>query len=1015
MVTDQFLVPVTGYVHNDAVENKPLVRPTAPAEILNTISSLHELLDLHFRKLANRRRQLPGQPPVYAMEHGLSAEERSVLSDVVEARISQSHPPRQHWLPFVVYATEIGYSYEGDQYWPTLEAKAPGWERNATRQYVKTQFLQFEKTYNGARPSGAWARQFSIICWPITHAILPTDLQRQFAQLLYEYRGILTSGSLKDPHQLGRILAARTRNTSKRFQQFAQNTDLLGHVAATLLAGHEDVPTIDPPTLERITDDLSKERQARRWLSDARSSADRIRFRGVARVHEPQLPTTLRSAELQRPTAPVSLSLYPGSSGWQLRLRVPDFKPLFARHPELSEQIEQLRCRIAGTSGRPRARGWLLDSGQQVVLDKWPGHDAVIFELERAPTLTAELFASEARTPSCQPWLFRIGTDGTGHLVRSRLVRTGIPYIILGPDLTVPPVDWVNEQQIECEGTVCLAVKVPDDIDSKITQTVQILGCGVQTSVEVSPVGFVPAAWDGDGVGEWIVGDNPMLRLKCIHEIVSCTATLNEASVIHLSSKELIDNAAVLELRDLSQGWHDLRLSFKVPEATHPIPDLGVQIHMREAEPKHASGTFRDPLRLRITIPRASLEDIWDGLASVTADGPLGTQTSLKVALLENGVVIADHKFKITLPVTTTEWTECFETQVRQRPEFQEAYDSATQLKFSLGDDIFGYVELLLERELVPLRWGFQRMHGQTVLHLYEATDTGGIIKVIHYPFKTPDIGRAVNTRASEYFNPSGGLFVAQLDDHEAKAILPPTIHDLHDLRSARSAVRLRKRERTGASIAHLVKLAELWSNSRYPGHLLARDRRAAVAVAINREIGSIIGGQEWASIERRHSDGWTLSIKELGAALAKPRHWTSFRNRIATLASSLDQLEEPPVEQFSQNIPMNSHSRIYSFTARSRIADPSVDAPGSVGGVPVSFTDRSNTANLPGTMLTKQGLWLAEFHLRLASAPESIVGWLDGQKEVYFNAVLEHPIIYRAARMLAIVAYQEGQVWEWS
>ena len=1014
-------------MHNEAVEGKPSVqRSAALPDLLNTIASLHRQLDLHFLELARRRQELPDQPPVYAIEHGLSEEDLSTLSDVVEALISRSRPPRQYWLPFIVYATEIGYSYEGDRYWPTLEAKAPGWEQNATRHYLKSQFLKFKDTYNGARPRGAWARQFSIICWPITHAILPTDLQRQFAQLLYEHRGALTRELLNDPPQLGRVLAARTQTTRKRFQQFAQNTDLLGHVAAALLADHKDVPTINPSTLRRIMEDLSRERHARGWLKDAKSSANRILLKGVARAQQSHRQAIGRTYDLLHPTAPVSFSLHLESAGWQLRLRVPDFTPLFARYPELPEQIAQLRCRVVGTSGRPRARGWLLDSGQQVMLNKWPGHDAVIFELERASPQTAELFSSEARTPPYQPWLFWIAQDGTGRLVRSRLVRPGFRYVLLGTDLAIPSVDWVNEQPTECEGAICLSIEVPEDIDSTITQTVRQLGCGIQTSVEVSPVGFVPATWDGDGVGEWIVGDNPIIKLRCIHDIIACTATLNEVDSVHLSSESFIDNATILELQDLSQGWHDLKLSFLVPEAAHQIPDLSLHIHMREAELGRASGTFKDPLRLRISPSRASLEDVWDGQASITADGPLGTQTSLNVALLENSGILADHKFKIALPVTSAEWSEVFETQVRQSSKFQEAYDHATHLEFLLGDDNFGHVKLSLERELVPLRWGFQRVRDHTILRLYEATDTGGTLEVIHYPFKTPDTGRvvtpdtgrAVDAEASEYFYSLGGLFVARLDDHEAKAILPPTVHDIHDLRSARSAVQLRKRKRTGKSIAHLVHLAELWSNARYPGHILARDRRAAVAAAISREIGSTVGGPKWAIIERRHSDSETLTIEELEELLAKPRHWTSFRNQVTTLANALDQLEQPPVKQFSRIIkksPVRHRPERHTPSqTRSGIVNQPVDTPGSIGGVALTFTARSEDADLPGTQFTRRERWLAESNLRLASAPESIIGWSDGQEELYFTEVLKHPIIYRAARMLAIVAYQEGQVWEW-
>ena len=120
------------------MEGKPLIRPSkGSTDAASMIATLHERLDLHFRELATRRQLLPGEPRVYAIEHGLSPGDLSVLRDVVESWISRSRTPRQHWLPFVVYATEIGYRYEGDEYWPTLETNAPGWERHVGRHYVK--------------------------------------------------------------------------------------------------------------------------------------------------------------------------------------------------------------------------------------------------------------------------------------------------------------------------------------------------------------------------------------------------------------------------------------------------------------------------------------------------------------------------------------------------------------------------------------------------------------------------------------------------------------------------------------------------------------------------------------------------------------------------------------------------------------------------------------------------------------------------------------------------------------
>ena len=981
------------------MEGKPPIRSSKGlTNVASTLAILHERLDVHFQELAARRQQLPDEPRIYAIEHGLPPGDLAVLRDVVESCISRSHAPGRHWLPFVVYATEIGYSYEGDEYWPTLEAQAPGWERHLGRQYVKARFQQFEVAYHGASPTGRWASQFTIICWPITHAILPTDLQRQFARLLYESRGALTSELLSDAGRLGGVLAARARGASKRFRQFAQNTDLLGHVAAALLAGHGDVPTIDRLTLERITSDLSEVQQARRWIRDARSSADRIRLLGASRARQSGRHPTDEDVELYRPTSPVEFFVRPGDHGWQLRLRVPDLTPLFARFPELAEEVKQVRCRVAGTGGRRRGQGWLQDSGQQVILREWPGQDAVIFELVRASAQATELFAAEARTPSYQPWLFRIGPDGVGHLVQSGSVRAGVQYILLGPNLEAPSVDWVSVQRIECEDVVALLVDMPQDIDPESTAMIRSWGCGVQTHVEISPVGFAPASWDGEGVGEWIVGDDPILRLSSTHDIVACTATLNDADRALISWEETVDNTITFELFDLDQGWHDLRLSFLVPERTRPIPDLRIGIRMREAVPERPDGTFRDPIRLRVTPQTAALEDVWDGRATVDADGQPGCRTSVSAALKgPDGHSMASRRFRVTLPVAPTAWANAFEMQVRGRSEFQRAYDDATQLEFVLGDDELGLVSVSLERDLVPLRWGFRRERDGTALRLYEAADTGGTLRVTRYPFGAPDISEGVPAEASDFYDADGGLFVAELDGFVARAILPPTVRDLQDLRSVRSNVRLRRRRRTAAGVMHFVELAELWSRSRSPGDLWVRDRRSAVEAAIKCEIGSLVGGRTtWAPLERRHLNGVALSIEELEAGLAKPSSWTAFRDRVAALASSQDMLVDPPVERFSA------------------IVGDSLPG-GSSRHLVRSMTAREADRQLPGRQFKQGGMWLSELLLRLSSDPGSLLSWANGRSELNFDEVLEHPHVFRAARMLAIVALQQGLVWEWA
>jgi hypothetical protein len=201
---------------------------------------LHGKLHSHFITLKEERAALQPASPVFALEHDLGDIDLGLLKGAVRAAINSYYLTHYQmtWLPFVVYAAEMGYGYEGDEYWTTFSSVTPRWT-DQERSVIRDWFLRFCERYGGARPTGAWANHFTIISWPITHAVLPVYLQRQLAQLLYEFRTGLTTSLLDDPGELGVRLAARSGWYSDRFRNFCQNTRLLGQVAAALLSGDD--------------------------------------------------------------------------------------------------------------------------------------------------------------------------------------------------------------------------------------------------------------------------------------------------------------------------------------------------------------------------------------------------------------------------------------------------------------------------------------------------------------------------------------------------------------------------------------------------------------------------------------------------------------------------------------------------------------------------------------------------------------------------------------------------------
>lgn len=403
------------------------------------LSLLQRRLDAHFRALRGSRDRHAGGAPVFALEHGLSEPELALLKEEVRTEIRRARLPREYGLPFVIYAAEVGYEYSGDEYWPTFEACTPGWAAlgNNGRQYIRRRFCDFEASFGGARPAGAWAEQFSIICWPITHAVLPTDLQQQLAHLLVDYSRALTSDLLADPSALGVRLAARAWHYSTRFQAFAQNASLLGQVAAALyLDEDEESPYLLDSTLRRIVASISVEREAGRSLRNARSNASRVRSHGFVRPERGASSRSSAEARLPAATDP-ELTMRLEGGGWSAYLGLPDLSVLGERLPMIHQELGRRRARLAGTSGPPLASGRLLFPGQQVRLATWPDPGSRLIQLEGASVSVNGLLADQCRLTPGPHWLFRIREPGLAAEVRGKFVRPGESYLLVSPDPVV--------------------------------------------------------------------------------------------------------------------------------------------------------------------------------------------------------------------------------------------------------------------------------------------------------------------------------------------------------------------------------------------------------------------------------------------------------------------------------------------------------------------------------------------------------------------------------------------------
>ncbi len=936
-----------------------------------SLSVLDQRLEAHFVALRSERDDEAGSElPVFALEHGLSELELSLLSTAVREAVERRHLPISVSLPFVVYAAEVGYDYSGDEYWQTFSQRTPGWSEIEDRDFIRQGFQRFASRFRGAIPVGPWAQQFSIICWPITHAVLPTDLQQQLVRLIFEYRTGLTGDLLADPSALGRRLAARTSHYSSRFRYFAQNTTLLGQVAAALLSPeNEPSPYLLDSTLQRIVSSLSAHHQAREWLRDAKTRANRVRTSGFRR----RSPAN-GSANAGQPIEHLPRATDPGvlvqrsEQGWAAYLQLPDLSMLAEQLPDLHEQLNHTRVRLAGRAS-PLARGRLLVGDQRVPLEEWPDHRTPLLQLEGDPMGPANrLLANQCVLSPGPAWLFKIREPGLATEVRGKVVRPGFAYVLLVranlPTEGRP--SWVTPAPCATAGVSAFAVQAPAVLDDQDSAALASIGIGMLADVSVRPVGVIPAEWDGEGGVTSLMGDDVVIAIESGRAVTRCIVRLD-------SEPQLLDWPSgqpelLLGLTDLGAGVHTVDVALLSDEADGAVAEGSLSIALRTAPSPSSGGTPRAGLMLLADPPAPAMGDVWEGRGPIELLGPVGAEVTL-TATLEGirGSVLAKDQVKLQTPLDPVAWSATPARQLRASKVLQDHYDEADVLILTASSSQLGSVELRCEREFSPLRWVVRHDRTGPYARLVDNTE-GNSAEVTRYAFASPATPEPVDpggTALTMLRWPSGGLLRARANDCQALVIMPPHVHgDLGELREALATPEVPIGPRTATEMLSLMDLCAQWATASLPGDPFAEYERRSVLRALTAALVSVAAGSRWSHLEQRGKRSDSYVFQDLRDGVGMEDYQRGIADAISRRLASWHALDpEKRAHEFG--------SLLATFSYRTHVRDDAA--------------------------------WVAEFLLRAASDPSSLESWPADDKASLVEQVLVSPMLIRAARFIVL------------
>lgn len=928
-------------------------------------------LDQHFSHLHQQR----GTRALFALEHGLESSEIDDLAMAVRAQVAARSPSRAHALAWIVYAAEVGYGYSGDEYWQTFEMKTPGWIFRGDRGWLRDCFQWFHETFGGAAPSGPWANHFSIICWPITHAILPCDLQRQLARILYELRHSFSADLFESPTTLGEFVAARSWNATSRFQNLAEEPQLIGQIAAALLLQGEFGTSafLHPAALRRISADLDRERMARGWLQTARQVAqERATVRGLSFARggmfsrQPQ-PHEAR-AEVRALGIEPRLVLRPTDNSrksWDVSLEIPDLSQLLLRFPKAREVLTQSRCTVTGSAGRPLARGQCLYGSQRVTLARWPRHDEVLIQFDKRDPQLEALLRTECLIRPGPTWLFRIASDGLAYEVRNLRVRPGEQYVLARAGVGV--IADVPSVSLSCEGMSAVFLALPAILDVHWEANLQQLGLKQAKTIEVWPAGLTPAQWDSDGHGEWLASERPCLGIRADYSVSAIVVTIGSG----LDSPLVLDNThpgtvSFVELPQLPVGLHTIRFSTRRANSTvvDPVGDLEVLMRIRESRPWSQSGSPQGPLLARIEPINPTLEQLWDGQAEIAFQGPTGRQLKCTASLLDS---VKEHaKVKslppLSLPVDASAWSRHFNRHFRDDRGIAAEYDTARACELRFAADELGAFTIRCERELTPLRWVLH--YRGTGYELRLLNDSGASVPacIARRFFESPHTEETLSASPMYSVPPSGGMYIARLSGQLAAIIAPPVIQGLGQL-GCNPIVDYPAD--VNAALSTAWQDAELWSSAKASGHMFSTTRQRDVLMATERYVMRRLCGDEWTRLEAAYYDG-SKSLAYLQRAVWKANHEAEIAERLRQKYAAMSTLD------------MSARIREMEWVARF------LEGPGSQ--VHDSVFE-----------------WLAEFVLRVASDPAEVKHWAGNRLDEGTKYLLQFPTLVRAARFLVV------------
>jgi hypothetical protein len=323
--------------------------------------------------------------------------------------------------------------------------------------------------------------------------------------------------------------------------------------------------------------------------------------------------------------------------------------------------------------------------------------------------------------------------------------------------------------------------------------------------------------------------------------------------------------------------------------------------------------------------------------------------------------------------------------QLARTVELQNGFDFADSCRIDFSAEELGRFSLTFEREFTPLRWVVERKNNSYLLSLSDDSGAYKQASVTRYEFARPD--RSIDIAYEDSFEdylvpPSGGLYVARGSEAECSIIFPPdlagTVRTFADMNRTVIEPQFQSRQTSVDGLRDEIALFTLWTESRTTGAMMALLAQQRVLQAHMAHIFGAIGGPKWAASESAYysnPNGPNAAAKLCEAV-------TDVRSICRSVSQQYQNMRD---------VTPKEHAIALAAVFKSSIK-------------PVRLV-RTLRAAQQGVVVSRGERWQAEFALRLASAPDTLVYWARDWFMTGLKCIIDNRPLARAARFLVLTS----------